>query len=199
MDEFLAGIHNDFEHMILTEYADESLIVMRRKLCWEISDIFYLPLNARNYAYKSSSVDRNSSDILRNWSSVDFRLYQMYNTSLWRQVSEYGQDFWDELDFYQTQKIRMFDFCQPVINMVKEDPNKVTKLLDSDESLKIHESPWGHEYKIDYVWCLMTKIHTLALRQMIRVKDYPELCKNITNVSSSLYDFKFPKTNLVSP
>ena len=49
--EFLKGIIRDFDHVIIAEHLDESLVVMRRRLCWEISDVVYFPLRVKNYRY----------------------------------------------------------------------------------------------------------------------------------------------------
>ena len=46
---FLKGVIEDFDHILIAEHLDESLVVMRRRLCWEISDIVYFPLRVKNY------------------------------------------------------------------------------------------------------------------------------------------------------
>ena len=72
------------EHLATAEYPDESLIVMRRKLCWEISDILYLPLNARVYEAKKKLFHHTLSDKLSNWSRVDTILHSTFNRTLWK-------------------------------------------------------------------------------------------------------------------
>lgn len=160
------------------------LFFWRRHLCWEISDILYLPLNIRNYTYKGTPMGEDSAEILRNWSSVDFQLYQMANRSLWWQVSEYGQDFWNEFDFFRNQKKRIFKFCKPVLHLAKIDSSKLKLLLEQEISLTVPDSSWGRSYNIDPVWCLMSQIDQSVFRNILRVKGHPELCGLIQNSNS---------------
>jgi len=41
--------------VLITEYYDESLIMMRRQFCWELSDIVYLALKVRKRNKQLSS------------------------------------------------------------------------------------------------------------------------------------------------
>ena len=189
---FVDSIAEDFEHMAIAEYPDESLIVMRRKLCWEISDILYLPLNARVYEAKKKQLDPKLSDKLRNWSRVDVLLHKTFNRSLWKQISDYGQDFWDELNFYKVQKQRINNFCDPIIRQ-RFSNRKLKKILDPLQEITIPGSPWGREYIIDTIWCLMSKVSPVVFRNIIRVQNYPELCDHLHRNSSSVDSLTFKK------
>ena len=180
---FVDSIAEDFEHMAIAEYPDESLIVMRRKLCWEISDILYLPLNARNYKAKMAPLDPKLSGKLRDWSRVDTELYSIFNKTLWKQISDYGPDLWDEVKFYKVQKQKINEFCKPNIKQ-RFKKHELKEILDSQEHIKIPTSPWGREYIIDSVWCLMNKVWPLVVRNIIRVQNYPELCGYLHNSSA---------------
>ena len=170
--------------MAIAEYPDESLIVMRRKLCWEISDILYLPLNARVYEAKKKQFDPTLSDKLRNWSRVDVLLHKTFNRSLWRDITQYGQDFWDELKFYKVLKQRINNFCDPIIKQ-RFNKSGLRIVLDSLQKITIPGSPWGREYIIDSVWCLMNKVSPVGCRNIIQVQNHPELCNHLHRKSSS--------------
>ena len=170
--------------MAIAEYPDESLIVMRRKLCWEISDILYLPLNARVYEAKKKPLSPTLSDKLRNWSRVDTILHTTFNRTLWKQISDYGQDFWDELTFYKLQKQRINTFCDPIIRQ-RFNASGLRFVLDSKQQITIPSSPWGRQYIIDSVWCLMNKVSPPGCRNIIRVQNHPELCDHLHKQSSS--------------
>ncbi|XP_055954364.1 ras-related protein rapA-like, partial [Patella vulgata] len=45
MSNYLDIIKNDFSLVLIMEYFDESLVLMRRLFCWELKDIIYLKLN----------------------------------------------------------------------------------------------------------------------------------------------------------
>lgn len=177
--------------MVIAEHPDESLIVMRRKLCWDIFDILYLPLNVRKYPSKKKTLDKKLAEKLRNWNRVDWMLHKGFNETLWKQIKVYGQDFWDELEFYNRQKSRINQFCDLFILKDKSDEEKLKTVLKSPEYIVIPGSPWGKEYIIDPVWCLMNKMTTMGARNIIRVKSHPELChhieRNSTRVRLSIF------------
>ena len=175
VDEFIASIVRDFYHILITEHLDESLIVMRRKLCWEISDILYLPLRVKNYNYKRTPLKPNLVEKLTNWSTVDAMLYKTFNETLWNNIIQYGEDFWAELKFYKIQKERILKFCSIKMHSLLTNWD-LSKL---DANIDIPASPWGNSFKIDAVWCLVSRIDEKVMRNILRVKDYPELCDQI--------------------
>ena len=179
--EFLQKISKEFNHMLISEFPDESLIVMRRKLCWEISDIICLPLNVKNYSYND---EQNNDDMWGNkiirWSHVDFKLHSKFNETLWREISGYGPSLWKELDFFKAQTRRIYKFCSQILALILKHSAQARILLQSEEHITIPGSPWGGEYRIDHVWFLMSKMNLNAFKNIIRVKEYPEQCEQIS-------------------
>ncbi|KAI8478169.1 hypothetical protein Bbelb_440960 [Branchiostoma belcheri] len=53
-ERFLADIERDFTLVMILEHFDESLVLLRRLMCWELKDILYdsRPKKQRSYAYK---------------------------------------------------------------------------------------------------------------------------------------------------
>ncbi|XP_030074560.1 galactosylceramide sulfotransferase isoform X2 [Microcaecilia unicolor] len=90
VEEHIHEIEEHFDLVMLLEYFDESLILLRELLCWELEDILYFKLNAR----KDSSVSRLSSDVYEkatSWNQIDAKLYHHFNATFWRKVDAYGR------------------------------------------------------------------------------------------------------------
>ena len=191
VQEFIRHIVADFDHMLITEHMDESLIVMRRKLCWDISDIFYLSQIVGHYDYKNTQLRPDLLQTLTNWSRVDSMLYETFNETLWKNIAQYGEGFWDELKFYKNQKEKIFNFCSPVLN----SPVKNFNVSNLDEHILIPKSHWGNEFQIDNVWCMVNQMTDLVLQNTVRVKQYPELC-NHTRTEADIRDFHISQTDL---
>ena len=192
---FVDRIEKEFEHAVIAEYPDESLVVMRRKLCWDLSDILYLPLNVRKYPSKKAPLNPKLAEKVQNWNNVDLMLHRRFNESLWRDIQAYGQDFWDELAFYTKQQSRINEFCNSSTLKRSEDKeDKLKKILASPQYLVIPDSPWGKEYTIDPVWCLMNKATTMGTRNILRIENHPELCEQVERKSlrASLKVFEKP-------
>ena len=111
---------------------------------------------------------------------MDFQLYRMFNKTLWREISGYGQSFWKELDFFKVQTKRIHNFCSQILNLVLKHATQARVLLQSDEHMTIPGSPWGGKYRVDHVWCLISKINLNAFKNILRVKLYSELCDQLS-------------------
>ncbi|XP_040914296.1 galactosylceramide sulfotransferase [Toxotes jaculatrix] len=90
----MRNIHNlsrYFDLVLIAEYFEESLILLKDKLCWTMEDIVYFKLNAR----KSSSVSRLTPELRAKaleWNRADWRLYQHFNATFWARVEAYGRE-----------------------------------------------------------------------------------------------------------
>ncbi|XP_044030107.1 galactosylceramide sulfotransferase [Siniperca chuatsi] len=90
----MTDIHNlskRFDLVLIAEYFEESLILLKDTLCWTTEDILYFKLNAR----KSSSVSRLTPELRAKalqWNGADWRLYQHFNATFWARVEEFGRE-----------------------------------------------------------------------------------------------------------
>ncbi|XP_033117395.1 galactosylceramide sulfotransferase-like [Anneissia japonica] len=72
VDYTIKRLDNELDLVMITEYFDESLLLLKKKLCWEFKDILYLPRNMR------SSRATLNVDIRKNiskWNWIDTKIY----------------------------------------------------------------------------------------------------------------------------
>ncbi|XP_070845421.1 galactosylceramide sulfotransferase [Chaetodon trifascialis] len=90
----MRDIHNlakQFDLVLIAEYFEESLILLKDTLCWTMEDILYFKLNAR----KRSSVSQLTPELrakARQWNGADWRLYQHFNATFWARVEAFGRE-----------------------------------------------------------------------------------------------------------
>ncbi|XP_074062528.1 galactosylceramide sulfotransferase-like [Macrotis lagotis] len=83
-------VEQRFHLVMLQEYFDESLVLLKDLMCWELEDILYFKLNAR----QTSSVPQLKGELYQratNWNQLDALLYRHFNASFWRKVDAFGQ------------------------------------------------------------------------------------------------------------
>lgn len=85
----IAEVEKTFALVMIAEYFDESLVLLRHLLSWDLDDILYFKLNMRKASSKRS-LTPSLVEKIRSWSSLDARLYDHFNASLWRQISALG-------------------------------------------------------------------------------------------------------------
>jgi len=86
--QWLAALDSEFSLVIITEHFYESMVLFRRQMCWNLTDILLLEAgNAGSYEYKKKESPKLVK-LYRRWSSVDYQLYHHFNDSLWKKIAE---------------------------------------------------------------------------------------------------------------
>lgn len=93
---YIAQMDVDFSLVMIMEYFDESLLLLKRQLCWETKDILYIPKNKnRHKPYRNFT----SQDYTRHKkiSHLDYSLYSHYSAIFRNKLNDLGEDFSQEL------------------------------------------------------------------------------------------------------
>ncbi|XP_076809535.1 galactose-3-O-sulfotransferase 2-like [Clavelina lepadiformis] len=78
-------------HLVLiTDYFEESVILLKDALCWNLMDMVYLPLNARSD--KTSNLTDSLRTKIKNWNKLDSAIYDTFNKTFWKKVHAYGRE-----------------------------------------------------------------------------------------------------------
>ncbi|XP_067087511.1 galactosylceramide sulfotransferase isoform X1 [Osmerus mordax] len=89
VEEGIRVISERFHLVMLVEHFEESLILLKDALCWEVDDLLFFKLNAR----KGSTVSKLTPELRaksREWNAIDWKLYRHFNATFWRKVKAYG-------------------------------------------------------------------------------------------------------------
>ncbi|XP_078000003.1 galactosylceramide sulfotransferase-like [Glandiceps talaboti] len=100
-----------FDFVLIMEYFDESLILLRYTMCWDIDSLVYFSFNIR----KETSVHAISHWMqgeIRRWNSADAQLYSYFNETFWKKVKAFGeQRMEEELRALKERKREYWDTC----------------------------------------------------------------------------------------
>ncbi|XP_073485159.1 galactose-3-O-sulfotransferase 2-like [Aquarana catesbeiana] len=86
-----ATIDKIFKLVLIMEYFDESLILLKDALCWSFDDVLSFPLNRRNNTTKKS-LTLETQEKVKRWNSLDWQLYIYFNNSFWKHVEKFGRE-----------------------------------------------------------------------------------------------------------
>ncbi|XP_033839283.1 galactose-3-O-sulfotransferase 3-like [Periophthalmus magnuspinnatus] len=87
--ELAAEVEKTFSLVMISDYFDESLILLRHLLNWDFEDIVYFKANMRSEKAKKRITPELSAKI-RAWNSIDAYLFDHFNASLWRKLNAIG-------------------------------------------------------------------------------------------------------------
>ncbi|CAG2233369.1 TPIP [Mytilus edulis] len=121
--QFISDLDKDFTLIIILEYLDESLILLKRLLCWEMHDILYLPTNVRfspiSQQFNTEELTKSSIENLEKYNKADFMLYAFFKQRLLSQLNDLNYDFKSEVRQFQIIQTKLADFCRGIPRMGK--------------------------------------------------------------------------------
>lgn len=96
-------IRRNFKLILLSEYFDQSMVLLRHALCWPLDAVVSFSLNARQQIPKGRSgwvgkvaapaplaLTEEQRQKLREWNALDWHLYQAFNRTFWAEVERFG-------------------------------------------------------------------------------------------------------------
>ncbi|KAI5624445.1 galactosylceramide sulfotransferase, partial [Silurus asotus] len=90
VDSAIRDIGERFQLVLIAEHFEESLILLKDALCWQMDDLLFFNMNTR----RPTSVSQLTPELrakAREWNGVDWKLYRYFNATLWAKVDAYGR------------------------------------------------------------------------------------------------------------
>ena len=100
VDAFIQKIDKDFHLVMILELLDESLVLLKRLMCWSLSDLIYVKLSVNNEY--SASVAPHVTEKIKKWNSVDQQLYDYFYRKMKKIISQQDNEFQQEVELLKT-------------------------------------------------------------------------------------------------
>ena len=130
----LEMLKKDFELVLVMEKIDESLILMKRTLNWELSDVIYLKSNS--HAHKPVLLNQTELSKFKNTCFLDYAVFDTFNEIFDARLSLEGSEFRQEVEHFKS-----------VLDLVKDYCDKKSKVR-LRKSLNIDKSAWNERFEI---------------------------------------------------
>lgn len=134
--QYIQRLGQDFQLVMITEYFDQSLVLLRRLLCWEVKDILYIPKNKNSRKKKRMFTEADRINY-RKYSTADYDLYDFFRQRFEKTLQSQDVDFHAEVGFFK-------DLLQ-----------KVQLACTRHGGMTISDSPWNAPFKISMQDCNM--------------------------------------------
>uniref|UniRef100_A0A3B4FQ48 Galactose-3-O-sulfotransferase 4 n=1 Tax=Pundamilia nyererei TaxID=303518 RepID=A0A3B4FQ48_9CICH len=95
-----ATIRQTFRLILVSEYFDQSMILLRHALCWPLDAVVSFSLNARQQKptgrsqgkmLPNLSLTDHQREKLRQWNALDWYLYKAFNRTFWEDIDKFGR------------------------------------------------------------------------------------------------------------
>ncbi|XP_013407814.1 galactose-3-O-sulfotransferase 3 [Lingula anatina] len=148
--QYVRLLDREFDFVVILEYFEESLILLRRMLCWATHDMLYTqqkPGSSFSEYYKSS---HTANPVVvqkhRELSYADYILYDYFKLKTEKLIESQDDDFFNEVRNFKTVNGKVTRFCQ----------NKTAR--NRDETLKMAPTRWSSGFTLRREYC-----HLLAI------------------------------------
>ncbi|XP_064636968.1 galactose-3-O-sulfotransferase 2-like [Lineus longissimus] len=110
-ERYLQEADGVFDLVLLTEYLFESIVLLRRRMCWTIRDVVFMRLNSEvkeGMKYPEELYKKS-----RAWNTVDHLFYDHFEKKLLRDISN-EDNFQEELEHFKEVNYNVNRFCEQV-------------------------------------------------------------------------------------
>ncbi|GFS03392.1 galactose-3-O-sulfotransferase 3 [Elysia marginata] len=187
---FLKQVEDEFDLILISDYFDESMVLLRRYLHWQMKDIIYLKSNTAKPRPDTSPymqqpiITADVAKSFRRWDRIDYELYD-YFLPKFLQAIESELNFKEEVDAFKKIQASVLDFC------FKKDDER-------NESLNIEKSEWTDRFTVSRTDCDLMKTKEIPLVKIARRKQLTRYKKYIRKIGikEKPFDNSSTKTKL---
>ena len=188
---FLTRLEKEFDLVTITEQFDLSLLLLRRKLCWDISDMIYVKLKTANYKLNNNSALINESNkqiFNKRYQTANpnaYNLYEYFNRTLSNLVIQESPDLQQELIFFQKLRQNVSKYCSKYIQKIAMGLTNFSFHPPFSDILIIPASRWGKAHTVDPIDCALMKLHRMTFQDISAAKilNRDLLLKRVRNVT----------------
>ncbi|XP_078679556.1 galactose-3-O-sulfotransferase 3-like [Branchiostoma floridae x Branchiostoma belcheri] len=140
IEEMIRTVGSWYSIVLITDYWEESLVLLRRRFCWTMYDILHTTRIAhiQTDPRKSAPLTDKQMETHRKITPIDYLIYDYFNRTFWERTTKEGPEFWDEVAYFKTLNLQVNDYC---IRMLPEGH----KVFPSGK--------WSREFLVDSTFC----------------------------------------------
>ena len=152
--EFIKQLEREFDLIMIVEYFDESVVLLRRLLGWELKNMLYVSANAlQKRKMRFSPTDRYRHKKIA-W--LDNAIYSHFYKRLWHKIFKEGPEFFDEVHTFQSVRQLVQAFCLQMSN--------------TEKYMTVNQSRWNPEFIVTVEDCAFFTMREIPLVNFLRFR-----------------------------
>jgi len=108
---YIALLDKEFDLVMITDYFDESVVLLKRLLRWKVDDILYFKSNERQDKEKAVGLTDQVKDSIKRWNAADDLLFRYFNQTFWQKIEKEGESFYDDPEVFRQKKEQVSRLC----------------------------------------------------------------------------------------
>lgn len=111
IEDYVAFLDKEFDLVMISDYFDESAVLLKRVLCWELEDVLFMKTNERLDKERASSISDDIIENIKRWNKADVLLFEHFNQTLWNKIKMEGESFYEDLATFRRMKADLKSQC----------------------------------------------------------------------------------------
>lgn len=103
-------LDNEFDLVLLTEYFEESMVMLKNLLCWTTEDMIHFNLNQRHQSERRN-ISSDLAKRIHQWNRADTALYEYFRDVFLRKLNKQDEDFFRDVNDLKINNEVMRDIC----------------------------------------------------------------------------------------
>ncbi|XP_077996361.1 galactosylceramide sulfotransferase-like [Glandiceps talaboti] len=149
IDRTIQKLEDELDLVMLTDYYDESLLLMKKLLCWDFDDILYIPKGHRSFN-RRYKVSKTLAERISKWNNADVQLYKHFNETFWKKMEDYGPDFDKDLKKFRERQNKFYNECV--------DPTETRRYQNREDALIMRKNV---TVRCELAFFRVDKFHTM--------------------------------------
>ena len=80
------SLKRDFNLVMIMEHMEESLVLLKNEMRWNLEDVVFYIHNARKVKDKNTNDVKRIKDKILNWNKLDAAIYNYFNKTFWMKI-----------------------------------------------------------------------------------------------------------------
>ena len=194
MPPYLQYLDTQFEVVATLDRLDESLVLIKRRLCWSFKDILYLPTRTSRYRYTANDTDE-LKQIHRNVSNLDYQIYDYLSLRLQQQIEAESNDMQREVAMFvkiaDETKVFCTQLCDSLGKAIASSASHEIVRSILSRAIMFKATQWGDKFEVSGLDCIMMMFDPDVYRNAQRIRQYPEICEDGGGVDSVAVDREY--------
>ncbi|XP_033760843.1 galactosylceramide sulfotransferase-like [Pecten maximus] len=128
ISKYISHLDSTLHFVMIKEYFDESVVLLKHFLNWTMKDILYVRQNVMRHYRPNHDILPGDRELHRQRAPLDYALYDYFLFRFWEHVRQQGVEFHKEVMYFKHLRRSVETFCRHVfskeIGVFKTSDNK---------------------------------------------------------------------------
>ncbi|XP_047143807.1 galactose-3-O-sulfotransferase 2 isoform X2 [Hydra vulgaris] len=111
INKVLHSISQNIHLVMIMEYMEESLVMLKNEFSWELEDVVFYVHNARKLKDKNTNDINDATKKVLNWNKLDAAIYKHFNETFWMKIKTSPPGFDEDVKKLKEWNTDLQSFC----------------------------------------------------------------------------------------